>query len=39
MTIRQLKKKLDQIPPTGPINLARRREIIILINKMTTGAT
>lgn len=36
MTIKQLKKKLDAIPPVGPINLARRREIIALINQATT---
>lgn len=34
MTINQLKKKLEQIPPAGAINKARRREIIALINKM-----
>ena len=39
MTIKQLKKKLDQIPsgsgPKNCINKARRREIINLINSMT----
>ena len=34
MTIKQLKKKLEQIPPTGAINKARRREIIAMINSM-----
>lgn len=34
MTIKQLKKKLEQIPATSVINKARRREIIALINKM-----
>ena len=34
MTIKQLKKKLEQIPPIGAINKARRREIIALINRM-----
>ena len=34
MTIKQLKKKLEQIPPVGAINKARRREIIALINRM-----
>ena len=36
MTIKQLKKKLDQIPPTGAINRARRRIIMELISKATT---
>ena len=35
MTINQLKKKLEQIPPKGAINKARRREIIALINQAT----
>ena len=30
----QLKKKLEQIPPTGAINKARRAAIIAIINKM-----
>lgn len=34
MTIKQLKKKLEQIPPIGAINKARRREIVALINRM-----
>lgn len=34
MTIKQLQKKLEQIPPVGAINKARRREIIALINRM-----
>lgn len=37
MTIKQLKKKLDSIPPTGAINKARRREIIALINRIASG--
>lgn len=37
MTIKQLKKKLEQIPKTGAINKARRREIIALINKLSAG--
>ena len=39
MTIKQLLKKLDQIPAVGAINKARRREIIALINRMQTGGT
>ena len=37
MTIKQLKKKLDQIPKDGTINKGRRRKIIAQINKQTTG--
>ena len=37
MTIKQLKKRLETIPATGAINKARRREIIALINQLTTG--
>lgn len=37
MTVKQLKKKLDAIPPKGPINLARRAAIIAMINKMEGG--
>lgn len=37
MTIKQLKKKLDAIPPTGPINLARRAAIIAMINELSGG--
>ena len=33
MTIKQLKKKLEQIPAEGAINKARRRIIIELINR------
>ena len=33
MTVKQLKKKLEQIPPTGAINKARRQLIVALINK------
>ena len=38
MTINQLKKKLEQIPPVGAINKARRREIIAMINRLAGGA-
>lgn len=34
MTIKQLEKKLNAIPPTGAINRARRAAIIALINQM-----
>ena len=37
MTIKQLKKKLEQIPPVGAINKARRREIIAMINRLAGG--
>lgn len=37
MTVRQLKKLLEEIPKTGAINRARRREIIALINKAGGG--
>ena len=37
MTIKQLKKMLEAIPPTNPINKARRRDIIALINRMAGG--
>lgn len=37
MTIDELKLALDRIPETGAINKARRRAIIILINKITSG--
>lgn len=37
MTIDELKIALDKIPPTGAINLARRRAIIRQINKLTSG--
>jgi hypothetical protein len=33
----ELKRALDRIPPTGAINKARRRAIIILINKISAG--
>lgn len=33
MTIKQLQKLLNSIPPVGAINKARRREIIALINR------
>lgn len=35
MTIKQLKKRLEQIPPVGAINKARRAAIISLINQKT----
>lgn len=34
MNIKQLKKKLEAIPPTGAINKARRAAIIAEINRM-----
>lgn len=37
MTVKQLKKKLDAIPPKGPINLARRAAIIAMINELSGG--
>lgn len=37
MTIEELKKALDRIRPVGAINKARRRAIIILINKLSEG--
>lgn len=33
MTIKQLQKKLNRIPETGKINVARRMEIFSLISK------
>lgn len=39
MTIKQLKKILDSIPPRGAINKARRRDIIALINKLAAGGS
>ena len=33
MTVNQLKKKLEQIPPKGAINRARRQIIVQLINQ------
>lgn len=33
MTIAQLKRLLKTIPPVGAVNIARRLEIIALINK------
>lgn len=35
MNIDDLKKALDRIQPIGAINKARRRAIIILINKLS----
>ena len=37
MTIKQMKKKLDQIPPTGAINKARRAAIVAMINRTAGG--
>ena len=37
MTIRELKKKLEKIPPTGAINRARRMAIIEMINRLQAG--
>lgn len=37
MNLDDLKLALDRIPPVGAINKARRRAIIILINKITAG--
>ena len=33
MTLEELKRALDKIPPYGAINKARRRAIVILINR------
>lgn len=35
MNLDELKLALDRIPPKGAINKARRRAIIILINKLS----
>ena len=35
MNIKQLQKKLNEIPPVGAINRARRALIIAQINQMT----
>lgn len=37
MNLDDLKLALDRIPPTGAINKARRKAIIILINKIIAG--
>ena len=37
MNLDELKLALDRIPNKGAINKAKRREIIILINKITAG--
>lgn len=40
MTIKELQKKLDEIPKIGVINKARRLAIIVQINKlMAEGKT
>jgi hypothetical protein len=36
MSIDELKLALDRIPPTNAINRARRRAIIVLINRLST---
>ena len=37
MTIKELQRKLDAIPPRGAINKARRAAIIIMINRLAEG--
>lgn len=37
MTITELQRKLDAIPPSGPINKARRAAIIAMINRINAG--
>ena len=37
MNLDELKLALDRIPNKGAINKARRRAIIVLINKITAG--
>ena len=37
MTLEELKTALDRIPPTGAINKARRRALLVLINKLLAG--
>jgi hypothetical protein len=37
MTLDELKLALDRIPKTGAINKARRRAIIVLINRLTVS--
>ena len=37
MTIEELKRKLDAIPPMGVINKARRAKIIEMINRLAEG--
>lgn len=37
MTIEELLKALNKIPDRGAINKARRRAIIVLINKLANG--
>ena len=37
MNLDELKLALDRIPNTGAINKAKRRAIIILINRITAG--
>lgn len=37
MTLEELKDALDRIPERGAINKARRRAIIVQINKLLAG--
>lgn len=37
MTLEELKAALDRIPATGAINKARRRSIIMQINRILSG--
>jgi hypothetical protein len=37
MTVKELQKKLAAIPANNPINVARRRQIIAMINKLVNG--
>lgn len=39
MTIAELQRKLNAIPPTGAINKARRAAIIAMINRIAAGET
>ena len=34
MTIEELQRKLESIPPRGAVNLARRMAIIVMINQL-----
>ena len=37
MTVKELQRKLAASPPTSVINLARRRQIIAMINQLLYG--
>lgn len=37
MSIKELQRKLDAIPPAGAINKARRAAIIAMINRLNDG--